>query len=528
MVSQRLTTLTLASMLALACGDDSPATSSGESMEASATGDGDGDTGDGDGDGDPGDGDGDSGDGDGDGDGDDQEWGYWEPGKMLPTPREPNSRGFLDRRGLIHAHSVHSHDACDGEPKDDQGTYDGQCDRDFREGLCRARHDFVYLTDHRDSYTTVEYPEALLYRPGFGDTLVEVDAQPVANWTDCVSFDVGNSGTAPFVRALIQAGSEAATMPIGLPAHVAPTPAERDAMLGDDSPAGIMALADAGAVTLVAHTEDWSAQELTELPLDGFEMYNIHANLFLNIAQVGLLMIKLGDPNAVPHPDLILLALLSEDPAYVDTWSTVLAAGVRKLTTMGTDCHRNSFPQELADSQRIDSYERLMKWFSNHLLVEPDPGALAGFGPSQLHDALDAGRLFGVFELLGFPEGFDFVAEQNGESFEIGGEPSLAEGAVTIQVVAPIVAARDPATRAPLIQLRLLRADMAGWQEVGFASGLEGELGPLTVEILEPGAYRAEVRILPKHVEQWLGNDYQQLADQSFVWIYANPIYVRD
>jgi hypothetical protein len=491
----------------------------GSGSEGSATGDGDPTTGDGDGDGDPGD-------GDGDGDGDD--WGYWSPGKMLTTEREPNARGFLDRRGLIHAHSVHSNDACDGEPKDAEGTYDTQCDRDFREGLCRSRHDFVFLTDHRDSYVSTEYPETLLYRPTFGDTLVEVAAAPIANWSGCDGFDVGNSGSEPFVPALLQAGSEAATMPIGLPAHVAATAAERDALLGDDSAAGILALADAGAVTLVPHTEEWTVQELTDLPLDGFEMYNIHANLFLNIVAVGTLITKIGDPEAIPHPELVLLPLLSEDPAYVDTWASVLASGARKLTTMGTDCHRNTFTQTLADGQRIDSYERLMKWFSNHLIVEQNLEEPEGFGPVELDDALAAGRLFGVFEVLGFPEGFDYRGEQNGDIFEIGGEISLIDGPVTLYVEAPIVARRDPATMPPVVELRLLRADVAGWQEVAFDSAVEGEGSPLQVEITEPGAYRAEIRVLPKHLAQWLGADYQALADQSFVWIYANPIYVRD
>ncbi|HLT40368.1 MAG TPA: hypothetical protein VK034_29015, partial [Enhygromyxa sp.] len=448
--------------------------------------------------------------------------------KMLPSPREPNARGFLDRRGLIHAHSVHSHDACDDMPKDDQGNYDGQCDRDFREGLCRARHDFVFLTDHSDSFASTEYPETLLHRPLFGDELVEQDGSPIANWTGCITFDQGDSGNAPFVPALIQAGSESATMPIGLPAHVGATVAERQAALGDDSADGILTFADAGAVVLVAHTEDWSAQELTDLPLDGFEMYNLHANLFLNIAAAGLLLTKLGNPDALPHSSLVLLPLLSEDPAYIDTWSQVLASGARKLTTMGTDCHRNTFPEDLPDGQRIDSYERMMKWFSNHLLVESsggdDPQA---FGPAQLHEALEAGRLFGVFELIGLPEGFDYHGEQNGDIFEIGDEPSLIEGALTLRVHAPIVAGRDPASPAPVIQLRMLRATATTWEEVAFVSGLEGSVGPLELEVSEPGAYRAEVRMLPKHLDGWLG-DYGDLVDQSFVWIYANPIYVRD
>ena len=81
---------------------------------------------------------------------------------------------------------------------------------------------------------------------------------------------------------------------------------------------------------------------------------------------------------------------------------------------------------------------------------------------------------------------------------------------------------------APVVEVRLLRAEVDGWQELAFAADVEGSLPPLELEITEPGAYRAEVRMLPKHLTQWLGTDYQNLADQSFVWIYANPIYVRD
>jgi hypothetical protein len=317
-------------------------------------------------------------------------------------------------------------------------------------------------------------------------------------------------------------------MPIGLPAHVGATEAERKAALSDASADGILAFSQAGAVVLVAHTEDWTAQELTELPLDGFEMYNLHANLFLNIAAAGLLLSKLGNPSALPHSSLVLLPLVSEDPAYIDTWSAVLATGARKLTTMGTDCHRNTFTQTLPDGQRIDSYERMMKWFSNHLLVEStNPDEPQAFGPAQLHEALEAGRLFGVFELLGLPEGFDYHGEQNGDIFEIGGDPTLAEGPLTLRVHAPIVAARDPESPIPVISLRLLRATPTGWEQVAFVSGFEGSVGPLELEVSEPGAYRAEVRILPKHLDAWLG-DYGNLVDQSFVWIYANPIYVRE
>lgn len=450
---------------------------------------------------------------------------YWEPGKTFPTPREPNARGLLDRRGLIHAHSVHSHDACDDMPKDDMGNYDTVCDHDFREGLCRARHDFAFLTDHTGTFTEIEFPDTLLHRPLWGDELIEVDGAPVANWSGCTSFETGNSGAAPFVPALIMAGCESETMPVGLPAHVGATPAERAAIYGSATPDAIMALRDAGAVSLVAHTEDWTVQELVDLPLQGFEMYNVHANLFANIAPVGQLLVDLASDDGLPHPDLILLLLMSEDPAYLDTWSAVLASGVERVTTMGSDCHRNTFPQMLSDGDRIDSYERVMKWFDNHLLIEPDDRG--EWGPDEAREALAGGRLYGVFEFFGHPEGFAYLGEQNGEVVEMGSSLSLAEGAVSLRVVAPVVMARDPSTPAPALQVRLLKAEQAGWQEVGFVANLEGAVEDLVVDVVEPGAYRAEVRILAHHLEGLLGK-HEELLDVAAPWVYGNAIYVRD
>lgn len=450
---------------------------------------------------------------------------YWQPGMTLPTPRSPNARGLLDRRGLVHAHSVHSHDACDDNPKDAQGNYDTTCDRDFREGLCRARHDFVFLTDHPATFSEVEYPDTLLYRPDWGDELVEDGGSPIANWAGCEGFDAGLSGSAPFVPALLMAGSESDTMPVGLPAHVAATPAERDAIYNSATPEAIMALRDAGAVALVAHTENWTAQELVDLPLQGFEMYNVHANLFANIAAVGQLMIDLGSNDGVPHPDLVLFVLMSEEPDYIDTWAAVLANEVERVATIGTDCHRNTFQQLLSDGQRIDSYERLMKWFGNHLLIEPDDQG--EWGLEQAREALAAGRLYGVFEFLGHPEGFAYLAEQNADVHEMGSVLSLAQGSTVLRVVAPIVMARDPATPAPDVQLRILRADASGWQEVALAEGSEGQLEDLVHEVGEPGAYRAEVRLRAHHLAGQLGK-HEALLDEAAIWVYSNPIYVRE
>lgn len=429
----------------------------------------------------------------------------WKPGVVFPTERAPGSRGLLDRRGLIHAHSVYSHDACDGDPRDENDQINLPCLDDFRSGVCQTKHDFVMLTDHSESFARSEYPDVLLYDASRGDVLVERDGHPVASRLACPEAD----------PALILAGTETSTMPVGLEAHVGATEDERKAVYGSTVPEEIQKLKAAGAVSLVQHTEGWSADELSTLPIDGFEMYNLHANTELGAGTVLTLLFNLEQPELLPHSDLVFLPLVSEDPRYVDTWSQVLASGVKRVTTMGTDCHRNTFAALLPDGERVDSYRRMMLWFSNHLLVQPD--AAGAFDDRALKDALRAGRLYGAFEIFGYPEGFDFHAESSAGIHEMGDE-ILQTDAPTLSVTAPAV--HGGASPAPELRSVILRATDTTWSQVA-----EGTTS-VSHAVTEPGVYRAEVRIRPHHLRRYLSS-YADLAAEEFVWIYANPIYVR-
>src|SRR5690242_4547807 len=51
---------------------------------------------------------------------------WWTPGTVYRANAEPNARGLVDRRGIIHSHSYYSHDACDYAPVNDAGVYDEQ------------------------------------------------------------------------------------------------------------------------------------------------------------------------------------------------------------------------------------------------------------------------------------------------------------------------------------------------------------------------------------------------------------------
>ncbi len=430
----------------------------------------------------------------------------WKPSVVYRTPAAPNARGLLDRRGLVHAHSVHSHDACDGMPFTDAGLYDPVCNDDFRRGLCQAQHDFVFLTDHPDSAADVEFPDTLLYDAALGDKLVTHEGLSTASWLSC-------PGAA---AALVMAGVESnRMMPAGMERHVADA-GSRKAVYGSDQAAAYLQVKETNAVMLVAHTEDWTADQLSSLPLDGFEIYNLHANSLVNagtLAEIALAVDR-QEFEGLPHPDLFMTAYVKfEDARYLDTWGTTLFKGARRVGTAGTDCHRNTFKALMQDGERVDSYRRMMLGFSNHVLVKP--AADGSWDDRALKAALRSGRSYVAFEYLGYPEGFDAFATEGTKVVEMGGSASLSAG-VKLKAAMPVVKNLDPAATAPTLRARWLRAIDGGWEVV--SEGLEA-----TPTV--PGAYRAEIRILPRHLTGFIGKRRDFIKDER-PWVYGNAIYV--
>jgi hypothetical protein len=441
-------------------------------------------------------------------------WTSWSPGKVLALTDKPVRRGLRELRGLIHAHSPYSHDACDNEPFDKDGKINQACWEDFRRDFCQVRHDFVFLTDHPTHFAEHEFPDVLLYDKARGDQLYnDKSGQAFANQAFCQGFR----------PQLIFAGAESSeSMPTGLHGHVG-NQQDRQRFYNEQSKEAFDKLHDTGAVILYAHTENRSDADILDFPLDGFEMYNLHANLMTRLADAVAIAGVLLAEGETMHPDLAMLGIVYEDPIYLTRWASVLSQGAKRVTTMGSDCHRNSLPMLLADGERVDSYRRMMGWFSNHLLVTPQ--ADGSVQPEALQAALKNRRLYGVFEVLGYPEGFDFVAsKQAGDQqtvYEMGDVVPLS-GGVTLQVRVPTVARLDPAVTAPELETRILKATATGWQEVALHKGQ----GVLQVAVKEPGAYRAEVRLKAKHLLNWLGSK-PDLADKQLVWIYANALYVQ-
>ncbi len=429
----------------------------------------------------------------------------WAPGVVYRTERGPTSRGFLDRRGLVHAHSVFSHDACDGKPITDAGVHDQDCLTDFRRDVCTAKQDFVFLSDHSNNFRDSEFPDVLLYRGNEGDTLVTHGAGPTANRLSCPGSD----------PILIMGGTETATMMVGLESHVA-----NRALYGSTDDAALLAGKGAGAVSLLQHTEDWSPAEVVKMPVDGFEMYNLHRNSLQNIGIAAELVfgkVELGDFDGLPHPDAFFTAFTLDDPTYFSIWGTVLARGVKRVTTMGTDCHRNAFPQKLQDGERIDSYRRMMSMFSNHLLVRPN--ADGSFDDRSLKEALRERRLYGTFDFLGSPVGFDFFAAEGAVTKEIGETALISSGAI-LEVKTPRVRDLDPSAPAPTITTKLWVAKEGGWDEVASTTEPTLRFTPTT-----PGVYRAEVRIVPSHLRPFIGKRNDFIRNER-PWVLSNAIWV--
>ncbi|TNE83941.1 MAG: hypothetical protein EP330_31340 [Deltaproteobacteria bacterium] len=412
-------------------------------------------------------------------------------------------RGYRRARTIVHLHSPWSHDACDGDPLPD-GEPNAPCLADLRAGLCAARIDAAFLTDHP---THAAYqPYADLFHPQSGDTLLPDAQAPFASGIDC---DDGH-------RVHWFPGIEDELMPVGLDAHVPGTAEERDASYNDATTAGLTASSDAGAAVLVAHTEGrdlaW-LEELQDAGLVGIEIFNLHAMFAPDIRQDDLGLEALGwvndtrpfiHPDETGEPDLLFLGVLLEQAPSIERWEALLQRGPT-VGVAGTDAHQNAVPLETRDGERFDSYRRSLRWFSNHLLVE-------GQGPGVYEEALRAGRNHVVFEALGLPLGVDLaLTDDSGTTWEVGSSPT---GEGTLLVGCPSLSPESPqGLRAPEITVSVLKDGEVFHEGCGEVS-TDG-----------PGAYRVKVEVTPYHLEPFLGAEPETYF-RPFPWVYTNAIRV--
>ena len=419
-------------------------------------------------------------------------------------------RGLRVARGIIHAHSLHSHDACDGQPQIN-GKPNEPCLANLRAGLCETKVDFIMLSEHIGDMASQPFEKLLLLRTG--DEAVLKNGAKVANRIKC------KSGA---FRPLLMVGAELdRSMPVGLESHVAGAASELKKIYGSKETALDAKLKAAGAVLLQAHTESKPLTELSAHALDGVEVYNLHANLDPKIRKtMGLEPLGyledvapfMGKDEKGPEPDLAFVAFFSESKNALEKWTSLL--GTRPTAgVLGTDAHQNVLNIKMRDDERMDSYRRMFRWFSNHVRVKT-----VTF--DAIKEAVKKGRGYMVFEVLGTPDGFDFYATAGNTKYEMGASVKVSDSPV-LRMTIPTVLGQSPSAKAPVLESRLIHVDAAGKSKVVIKGS-----GSLVSNAVAPGAYRVEVRMVPHHLTPWLGKTPGKYLKQ-IVWIYSNPIYVK-
>lgn len=438
----------------------------------------------------------------------------WEAGLPATAELQADRRGWVELRGIVHLHSPLSHDACDNDPFPD-GVFNEECLQSLRGALCTTRQDFAFLTDHTSFAADFPWRDLLEMREG------DEEALDAAGQVAGMRMACGDGAS-----VLWMPGIEGNLMPVGLRRHAGADddPQANADVYGGTSEEAIEAMHAAGALVLVQHAEGVPLDTMRALPgIDGMEVYNLHANVAPNIREEDLGLDPwdwledvspfLDDGPEGPEPDLVVLGFWTPNEPDRERLDTLLSEGRRLVAVAGTDAHENSLPMLMRDGERVDSYRRMLRWFSNHVLAEDD-------GPDAVRQALADGRSWVVFETFGIPEGFDAVAVDSGGGVHEMGSTVDSAGTV-LKVTAPRLMGGDPAwADAPEVTVRLIRASAPVGEVVAEA---EGDL-----EYAEPapGAYRVEVDIVPHHLAPYLGAD-PSLSTRTVAWIYSSPFYVQ-
>jgi hypothetical protein len=492
-------------------------------------------------------------------------------------PTGPESRGWQLLRGVVHLHSALSHDGCGPNGYEDFGGPDPACVDELRAAPCTTAMDFLMMTDHPGYSQDHSFEDVVQYREEAGDELLYDELErPFANRIHCGDGSLVD-------HFYVFGGTEGSKqMPIGM---AGPIPKQvYQTSFGDSEPLEsaqeAMALVhEQGGYGFACHTEEKSisVERIVELPLDGMEIYNLHANLMAGLESMDSIFamdrFMPGSENP-PDCDLAVLLFLSEVAKDVEKFDLV-APQVRISHIAATDIHRNveipalcpdgiegslceafaedypnfaqfatvGGPVPLADGDRIDSYARSFRWFANYALVKEHE-------PQDIREAIGKGRSFSAFDLFGRPTLFDFFVDrdvvEHGEGGDADVDPHADEADADMTVVemgeeTPFVEGMVARFNVPRLEATAWRAD-AGWDYDqaqltcrlirADASGstvlLEAsEQGSAhEVPLDAPGAYRVQCDIVPKHVAVSL-EEMTDLAKKTFPYIYSNAIFLR-
>ncbi len=317
----------------------------------------------------------------------------WAPAHHEEPPRAPAPLdGYLDLRGIFHAHSKWSHDS-KGEPETIVAIAN------------ELELDFFFMTDHPS-------PRSL---------------------TDGLR---GRHG-----RTLFFAGAETHNL---LALDLA-RPVE-----GATGADAIAHVRSQDGVALVAHPEEWTEWDA---PFQGMEVYNLHYDALKDgplgaalerakgkrslTALADVLATLEKDPGAkrvldalsevTDDPEAPLLAFLDRPSLYLERWDR-LGKTRRVPGVAGNDSHENI----KIGGATLDPYARTLRLVDTHLLAR-------GREAADVREALLAGRAYVAFEAFGDSFGFAFHAEDSktGRVIAAMGEELVLTGETDLVAQAP-------------------------------------------------------------------------------------------
>ena len=475
------------------------------------------------------------------------------PDTVDPLPWGHEARGWTEVRGIVHLHSAYSHDGCStaGWEGPDSGPPDQECLMELRAAPCSTGVDFLMMTDHPGHAADIPYEDGLQYRPEEGDVLVfDEQDRPFANRITCPAGSLTE-------EVLVYFGTEGSKqMPVAMAGPVPPVVFETpywDATPLDVAQAAVAEVHALGGYALACHTEESviSKEYMVALPLDGMEIYNAHVGFLTGMDDIDKLLgfdAFMGEGTG-RNPDLSFLLIFQENEEDVSKFDYA-AARTDIAMIAACDIHRNvevpglcpgggglcepleadyphfaAFLQEggpvpLSDGDRVDSYARAFRWYTNRAWV-PTPDA------QSVRDAVGTGRGYAVFDLLGEPEGFDLFATIDDEVVEMGTRrPHACE--VTIHLRTPTPGPQRWAADSDLdfskavVRTRLYRLTEEGAEILEEVSG-PGVTRSISVEA--PCAVRASVEITPRHLAPQLPG-MEHLAEESYPYLYSNAIFL--
>lgn len=437
------------------------------------------------------------------------------PRQLPPANTIFEARGYHSARAIIHAHSVHSHDACDGNPYVDGGPNE-PCLQDFRRGACDTRVDVIFLTEHAGIMAEGSFERVMQYRPG--DDLIRENGSLVGYRIACADGH----------RVMVLPGAENELMPLALAHHPEPINGDLGRAYHADLADGTARFHAAGALVAVNHVEQRTIEELRTIAPDTVELYNIHANLdpriagpylHINVGQAIADLLRFRSMSSGLDPEWAFLTFFQESQNDLGKWAQLLTDGRHIGAFAASDVHENVLPQPLADGERGDSYRRVMRWFNNELLIHGD------LTRESAMQAIRDARILTVFETFGTPVGFSYTAVTPAGAISDVGDTVALGDTPELRVTMPSVMNLDPSLPRPSLTARILRAntdaDAGGsWIEVASGTGPTLSFRPTTA-----GIYRAEIRMIPHHGAPYLPGLERLIRDVP--WVYANPIWVR-